>query len=205
MCYRSFGGAKHHCAIRMFTTPASRVLQLERELVSAKADLIGSKTLRTTLGSKVTNWVTAMASFVVLLAMTITTFVTALVGSVELVSEIIITLATWIEFALVSIVMMCEVLFVACATLGAIVSTLLDPKPKVDTKRVLFDLPPPPPSPELSPPPSPPDSPSHTSIIPWTLDVCKEATSNWQCTPYSSKEEKRLARITRRALRALRV
>ena len=205
MCYRSFGSAKHHCAILMFTTPASRVLQLERELVSAKADLIGSKTLRTTLGAKVTNWVTAMASFVVLLAMTVTTFVTALVGSVELVSEIIITLATWIEFALVTIVMMCEVLFVACATLCAIVSTLLDPKPKVDTKQVLFDLPPPPPSPELSPPPSPPDSPSHTSMIPWTLDVCKEATSNWQCTPYSSKEEKRLARITRRALRSLRV
>ena len=189
----------------MFTTPASRVLKLESELVSAKADLIASKTLRTTLGSKVTNWVTAMASFVVLLAMTATTFVTALVGSVELVAEIIITLATWSEFALVSIVMMCEVLFVACATLCAIVSTLFEGKPTVDTKRVLFDLPPPPPSPELSPPPSPPDSPSHTSMGPWTLDVCEEATSNWQCTPYSSKEEKRLARITRRALRALRV
>ena len=205
MCYRSFGSAKHHCAIRMFTTPASRVLKLESELVSAKADLIASKTLRTALGSKVTNWVTAMASFVVLLAMTATTFVTALVGSVELVAEIIITLATWSEFALVSIVMMCEVLFVACATLCAIVSTLFEGKPTVDTKQVLFVLPPPPPSPELSPPPSPPDSPSHTSMIPWTLDVCEEATSNWKCTPYSSKEEKRVARITRRALRALRV
>ena len=205
MCYRSFGSAKHHCASCMFTTPASRVLKLERELVSAKADLIASKTLRTTLGAKVTDWVTAMASFVVLLTMTITTLVTALVGSVEIVAEIIITLATWIEFVLVSVVMMCEVLFVACATLCAIVSTLLEGKPNVDTKRVLFDLPPPPPTPDLSPPPSPPDSPPHTSVIPWTLDECGGETSKWQCTPYSSKEEKRIARITRRALRALRV
>ena len=173
--------------------------------MSAKADLIASKTLRTTLGAKVTDWVTAMASFVVLLTMTISTLVTALVGSVEIVAEIIITLATWIEFALVSVVMMCEVLFVAFATLYSIVSTLLDGKPYVDKKQVWFDLPPPPPSPELSPPPSPPESPSHTSMIPWKLDVCEEATSKWRCTPYSSKEEKRVARITRRALRALRV
>ena len=185
----------------MFTMVTSRTLEFERELASAKAGLNSAKALHTKFGTKITELVTAFASVVVLFIMTTTAVFTVLINAVKLVAETIITIVAWLEFFSVSMITLFDAVFVKCVAIYTFVYTTLRNEPYVVTV-----MPPPPPSPVPSPPPSPSDTSSHTSIIPWKLDVCDdvcdEVSPKWICTPYSSKEEKRVARITRRALRA---
>jgi hypothetical protein len=179
----------------MFNVATSRAPEFERELASTKAGLNAAKTLHTKFGAKITDLVTAFASVVVLLIMTTTAVFTVVINVVKLVAETMITIVAWLEFFSVSMITLFDVVFVKCAAIYTFVCTTFRNEP-------CGVISPPPPSPVPSPPPSPPDTSSHTSIIPWKLDVCDEVSPKWICTPYSSKEEKRTARITRRALRA---
>jgi hypothetical protein len=208
----------------------SRVLELERELISAKADFAASKTLRTKLGTSVTAWVTAIVSAVVLLAMALGACVTAIIGTVSLVTELVISFMSFAEFCVVSLIKIVEATFVACATVWAIVCSLLEDLNEVDEvddqmypvspmcPRIPGTAPPP------SPIPSPPDSPvissnvgflelrdirdvSGIQQVSWpviynALDVYKAPIEDvCRGLPYASKEQKRAARIARRAAR----
>ena len=203
----------------------SRVLELERELISAKADFAASKTLRTKLGTAVTAWVTAIVSAVVLLAMALGACVTAIIGTVSLVTELVISFMSFAEFCVVSLIKIVEATFVACATTWAIVCSLLEDLNEVDDNnlspmcpRIPGTAPPP------SPIPSPPSSPmisgnvgflelrdirdvSGIQQVSWpvlynALDVYKAPIEDvCRGLPYASKEQKRAARIARRAAR----
>jgi hypothetical protein len=203
----------------------SRVLELERELISAKADFAASKTLRTKLGTAVTAWVTAIVSAVVLLAMALGACVTAIIGTVSLATELVISFTALIEFCVVSLIKIVEATFVACATVWAIIFSLLEDLVEDDDNnlspmcpRIPGTAPPP------SPIPSPPSSPmisgnvgflelrdirdvSGIQQVSWpvlynALDVYKAPIEDvCRGLPYASKEQKRAARIARRAAR----
>jgi len=205
----------------------SRVLELERELISAKADFAASKTLRTKLGTTATAWVTAIVSAIVLSAMALGACVTAIIGTVSLATELFISFTSFVEFCVVSLIKIIEATFVACATVWAIVCSLLEDLVEVNEvddnnlspmcPRIPGTAPPP------SPIPSPPSSPmisgnvgflelrdiydirdvSGIRNVSWPVmykapieDVCRGL-------PYASKEQKRTARIARRAARFL--
>jgi len=207
----------------------SRVLELERELISAKADFVASKTLRTKLGTTATAWVTSLVSAIVLSAMALGACVTAIISSVSLVTELVISFIVLIEFCVSSLIKMIEAIFIAGATVWAIVCSLLDDLNEVDDQ--MFPLSPmcprvsgtaPPPSPIPSPPSSPKisgntcflalrDINSVRDVIDISgvrqvtynaLDVYKTPIED-VCSglPYASKEQKRAARIARRASR----
>jgi hypothetical protein len=138
----------------------SRVLELERELISAKADFAASKTLRTKLGTTVTACVTSIVSAIVLSAMALGACVTAIISIVSLATELVISLVALIEFCVVSLIKMFEATFIACATVWAIVCSLLDDINEVDDNNLSPMCPripgtAPPPSPVPSPPSSP--------------------------------------------------
>lgn len=211
----------------------SRVLELERELISAKADFVAYKTLRTKLGTAVTEWVTAVVSAIVLLAMALGACVTAIISAVSLFTELVVSLVALIEFCVVSLIKMFDATFIACATVWAIVCSLLDELNEVDDQmypvspmcpRIPGTAPPP------SPIPSPPSSPvissnvgflelrdirdiSGIQQVSWpimckapdvynALDVYKAPIEDvCRGLPYASKEQKRAARIARRAAR----
>ena len=212
----------------------SRVLELERELISAKADFAASKTLRTKLGTSVTAWVTAIVSAVVLLAMALGACVTAIIGTVSLAIELVISLVALIEFCVVSLIKMFEATFIACATVWAIVCSILDDLNEVEEDPMFPLTPMCPRIPGTAPPPSPipssPDSPvissnvgflelrdirdiSGVKQVSWpimckapdmytTLDVYRAPIEDvCRGLPYASKEQKRAARIARRAAR----
>lgn len=138
----------------------SRVLELEREFISAKADFAASKTLRTKLGTAVTAWVTAIVSAIVLSAMALGACVTAIIGTVSLATELVISFMSFVEFCVVSLIKIVEATFVACATMWAIACSLLDDINEIEddhlspmSPRIPGTAPPP------SPIPSPPSSP----------------------------------------------
>ena len=212
----------------------SRVLELERELISAKADFAASKTLRTKLGTTVTACVTSIVSAIVLSAMALGACVTAIISTVSLATELVISFTAFVEFCVVSLIKIIEATFVACATVWAIACSLLDDINEVDdnnlspmSPRIPGTAPPP------SPIPSPPSSPmisgnvgflelrdiydirdirdirdvSGIQQVVWpvmcnALDVYKAPIED-VCSglPYASKEQKRAARIARRAAR----
>ena len=215
----------------------SRVLELERELISAKADFAASKTLRTKLGTAATTWVTAVVSAIVLSAMALGACVTAIISAVSLVTELVISFMTFVEFCVVSLIKIVEATFVACATVWAIVCSLLDDINEIEDDhlspmcpRVPGTAPPP------SPIPSPPSSPMISGNVGFLelrdihnirniIDVSGIQGASWpvMCKapdmynaidvykapiadvcrglPYASKEQKRAARIARRAAR----
>ena len=206
----------------------SRVLELERELISAKADFVAYKTLRTKLGTAVTEWVTAVVSAVVLFAMALGACVTAIIGTVSLVTELVISFTALIEFCVVSLIKMFEAIFIACATVWAIVLSLLDDLVEIEEDQMFPLSPMCPRIPGAAPPPSPiPSSPSSPVIssnvgflelrdirdvsgsqqVSWpviynALDVYKAPIEDvCRGLPYASKEQKRAARIARRAAR----
>ena len=217
----------------------SRVLDLERELISAKADFAVSKTLHTKLGTTVTTWVTAIVSAIVLSAMALGACVTAIIGTVSLATELVISFMTLVEFCVVSLIKIIEATFVACATVWAIVCSLLDDINEVDEvddnnlspmcpmcPRIPGTAPPPSPipSPVPSPVPSPPSSPMISSNVGFLklrdihnvcdiIDISGVRNVSWPVMykapiedvcrglPYASKEQKRAARIARRAAR----
>jgi hypothetical protein len=176
----------------------ARIFELEQELVSAKADLVVTKTLRTKLGSSTIEWITSVASAVVLLAMALSAIVSATINTVALLAELVISTVLSIEIFVISVVKMIETMFIACATVWAIIGALLEDFTKIDVKQS-YDIAPPPPSQIPSPPPSPPSPSSPRSLsgteIVSIFEIYKE-------TPYANKEQKRDARIKRRALRA---
>jgi len=204
----------------MFNTASvhSRVFELERELISAKADFVTSKTLRTKLGTVAIDWVTAVASAVVLSSMAVAATFTAFVSAVSLVIELFISIVALVEFFCVSVIKMFETLFLASVTVWAIICSLIDDLVEVEddqmspmSPRVPVSTPPPPPSPLPSPPASPLFSNNsgflelrdlsggyHT-----TLPLVYKAPIEDVCRglPYTSKEQKREARIARRASR----
>ena len=210
----------------------SRVLELERELISAKADFAASKTLRTKLGTTATAWVTAVVSAIVLSAMALGAFVTAVIGTVSLATELIIAFMALVEFCVVSLIKIVEATFVACATIWAIMCSLLEDLVEVDDNnlspmcpRIPGTAPPP------SPIPSPPSSPlilSNTGFLELRnihnirdiIDISGVQQVSWPVMynnlrdvykapiedvcrglPYASKEQKRAAKIARRAAR----
>lgn len=203
----------------------SRVLELERELISAKADFAASKTLRTKLGTTVTAWVTAIVSATVLSAMALGACVTAIISTVSLATELVISFVSFAEFCVVSLIKIVEATLVACATVWAITCSLLEDINEVDDNnlspmcpRIPGNAPPP------SPIPSPPSSPmisgnvgflelrdirdvSGIQQVSWpvlynALDVYKAPIEDvCRGLPYASKEQKRAARIARRAAR----
>ena len=209
----------------------SRVLEFERELISAKADFAASKTLRTKLGTTVTAWVTAIVSAIVLSAMALGACVTAIIGTVSLATELVISFMSFVEFCVVSLIKIIEATFVACATVWAIACSLLEDLIEVNEvddnnlspmcPRIPGKAPPP------SPIPSPPSSPmisgnvgflelrdiydiidvSGIQQVSWpvmynVLDVYKAPIEDaCRGLPYASKEQKRTARIARRAAR----
>lgn len=206
----------------------SRVLELERELISAKADFAASKTLRTKLGTSVTAWVTAIVSAVVLLAMALGACVMAIIGTVSLVTELVISLVALVEFCVVSLIKMFEATFIACATVWEIVCSLLEDLVESEEDQ-MFPVSPmctriPGTAPPPSPIPSSPDSPvissnvgflelrdirdiSGVKQVSWpviynALDVYRAPIEDvCRGLPYASKEQKRAARIARRAAR----
>jgi len=204
----------------MFNTAGvhSRVFELERELISAKADFVTSKTLRTKLGTVAIDWVTAVASAVVLSSMAVAATFTAFVSAVSLVIELFISIVALVEFFCASVIKMFESLFLASVTVWAIICSLLDDLVEVEddqmspmSPRVPVSTLPPPPSPLPSPPASPLFSNNagflelrdlsggyHT-----TLPLVYKAPIEDVCRglPYTSKEQKRAARIARRASR----
>jgi hypothetical protein len=175
------------------TTGHARVFELEQELVAAKVEVVAAtKTFRTKLGTTTIEWVTSVASALVLLTMALSATVAAAINTVTLLAELVISLVLSIEMAMVSIVKMLEAMFIACATVWAIVSALLDDLTEIEEEqKQSFGFAPPPPSPVC---PSPRLSSTELVSI---FDVYKGK-------PYATKEEKREARITRRALRAYR-
>jgi hypothetical protein len=209
----------------------SRVLELERELISAKADFAASKTLRTKLGTTVTAWVTAIVSATVLSAMALGACVTAIISTVSLATELVISFMSFAEFCVVSLIKIVEATLVACATVWAIICSLLEDLVEVDENnlspmcpRIPGTAPPP------SPIPSPPSSPmisgnvgflelrdirdvSGIQQVAWpimckapdvytALDVYRAPIEDvCRGLPYASKEQKRAARIARRAAR----
>jgi hypothetical protein len=207
----------------------SRVLELERELISAKADFAASKTLRTKLGTTATAWVTAIVSAIVLSAMALGACVTAIIGTVSLATELVISFVALVEFCVVSLIKIVEATFVACATVWAIVCSLLDDINEVEEDNNLSPMSPriPGKAPPPSPIPSPPSSPmisgnvgflelrdifdirdvSGIQQVSWpsmynALDVYKAPVEDvCRGLPYASKEQKRAARIARRAAR----
>lgn len=210
----------------------SRVLELERELISAKADFAASKTQRTKLGTTATAWVTAIVSAIVLSAMALGACVTAIIGTVSLATELVISFMSFVEFCVVSLIKIVEATFVACATVWAIACSLLDDINEVDDQ--MFPLSPMSPripgkAPPPSPIPSPPSSPmisgnvgflelrdiydirdiSGIQQVSWpvmydALDFYKAPIEDvCRGLPYASKEQKRAARIARRAARFL--
>ena len=203
----------------------SRVLELERELISAKADFTASKTLRTKLGTKATEWVTAIVSAIVLSAMALGACVTAVISAVSLVTELVISFMTFVEFCVVSLIKIVEAMFVACVTVWAIVCSLLEDLVEVEDNNLspmspLIPGKAPPPSPIPSPPSSPMLSGnigflelrdvrdvSGIQQVSWpvmynALDVYKAPIEDvCRGLPYASKEQKRAARIARRAAR----
>jgi hypothetical protein len=184
----------------MFNNSSSeraRVFELEQKLVSAKVELVATKTLHTKLGTKTAEWVTAVATAMVLSVMALSAIVGAILNTLTLLTELIIALVMWIEMAAISVVKMIEAMFIACATIWAIVSSLLDDLTKIEVEQS-YDIAPPPPSQipspsQISSPPSP-RSLSCTELVS-IFEMHKE-------TPYATKEQKREARIKRRALRA---
>jgi len=210
----------------------SRVLELERELISAKADFAASKTLRTKLGTTVTACVTSIVSAIVLSAMALGACVTAVISAVSLVTELVISFMTFVEFCVVSLIKMFEATFVACATVWAIVCSLLEDLNEIEDNnlspmcpRIPGTAPPP------SPIPSPPSSPlisSNTGFLELRnihnirdiIDISGVQQVSWSVMynnsrdvykapiedvcrglPYASKEQKRAAKIARRAAR----
>jgi len=206
----------------------SRVLELERELISAKSDFAASKTLRTKLGTTATTWVTAIVSAIVLSAMALGACVTAIIGTVSLATELFISFTAFVEFCVVSLIKIIEATFVACATVWAIVCSLLDDINEVDEvddnnlssmcPRIPGTAPPP------SPVPSPPSSPMISSNVGFLklrdihnvrdiIDISGVRNVSWPVMykapiedvcrglPYASKAQKRAARIARRAAR----
>lgn len=209
----------------------SRVLELERELISAKADFAASKILRTKLGTTATTWVTAVVAAIVLSVMALGAFVAAVIGTVSLATELVISFMSFVEFCVVSLIKIVEATFVACATVWAIIWSLLDDLNEVEddhlspmSPRIPGAAPPP------SPIPSPPSSPmisgnvgflelrdihnirdiidvSGIQQVSWpviykTIDVYKAPIADvCRGLPYASKEQKRAARIARRAAR----
>jgi len=173
------------------------VFELEQELVAAKVDVVAAtKTFRTKLGTTTIEWVTSVASALVLLTMALSATVAAAISTVTLLAELVISLVLSIEMAMVSIVKMLEATFIACATVWAIVSALLDDLTEIEEEqKQSFGFAPPPPSPVYSSP-SPSPRLSRTELVS-IFDV-------YNGKPYATKEEKREARITRRALRAYR-
>lgn len=209
----------------------SRVLELERELISAKADFAASKTLRTKLGTTVTACVTSIVSAIVLSAMALGACVTAIIGTVSLATELVISFTAFVEFCVVSLIKIVEATFVACATVWAIAWSLLDDINEVDDNN-LSPMSPhiPGTAPPPSPVPSPPSSPKISSNVGFLelrdiydirdiLDVSGIQQVSWPVIynaldvykapvedvcrelPYASKEQKRAARIARRAAR----
>ena len=143
----------------------SRVLELERELISAKADFAASKTLRTKLGTAATTWVTAVVSAIVLSAMALGACVTAIISAVSLVTELVISFMSFVEFCVVSLIKIVEATFVACATVWAIVCSLLDDIIEVEEDQMSQISPMHPRVPGTAPPPSPIPSPPASPVI----------------------------------------
>jgi hypothetical protein len=218
----------------------SRVLELERELISAKADFAASKTLRTKLGTTVTAWVTAIVSAIVLSAMALGACVTAIIGTVSLATELVISFLAFVEFCVVSLIKIIEATFVACATVWAIICSLLDDINEIEDDNNLSPMCLR--TPGVAPPPSPIPSPPSSPIISGNIGFLKlrdirdirdirdvsgiqQASRPVMCKapdmykaldvykapiedvcrglPYASKEQKRAARIARRAARFL--
>lgn len=209
----------------------SRVLELERELISAKANFVASKTLRTKLGSVATEWVTAVVSAIVLSAMALGACVTSIICAVSLVTELVISCMSFVEFCVVSVIKMFEATFIACATLWAILCSLLDDLSDNEDDQMSPMCPripgaAPPPSPIPSPPSSPMISSNagflelrdihdirdifdvsgirhaSRSVMYNAPDVYKAPIDDaCRGLPYASKEQKRAARIARRAAR----
>jgi hypothetical protein len=212
----------------------SRVLDLERELISAKADFAVSKTLHTKLGTTVTAWVTAIVSAIVLSAMALGACVTAIIGTVSLATGLVISFMTFVEFCVVSLIKIIEATFVACATVWAIACSLLDDINEVDDNNLSPMCPMCPRIPGTAPPPSPVPSPPSSPMISSNVGFLKlrdihnvrdiidisgvrcvpgQVTYNMldfykapiedvcRGLPYASKEQKRAARIARRAAR----
>lgn len=146
----------------------SRVLELERELISAKADFAASKTLRTKLGTKATEWVTAIVSAIVLSAMALGACVTAIISGVSLATELVISFMTFVEFCVVSLIKIVEATFVACATIWAIMCSLLEDLNEIEDNNLSPMSPMSPMSqriPGTAPPPSPIPSPPSSPMI----------------------------------------
>jgi hypothetical protein len=133
--------------------------------------------------------------------MALSAIVSATINTVALLAELVISTVLSIEIFVISVVKMIETMFIACATVWAIIGALLEDFTKIDVEQS-YDIAPPPPSQIPSPPPSPPSPPSPpyprslsgTEIVS-IFEIYKE-------TPYANKEQKRDARIKRRALRA---
>ena len=215
----------------------SRVLELERELISAKANFVASKTLRTKLGTVATECVTAVASAIVLSAMALGACVTSIICAVSLVTELIISFTSLAEFCVVSVIKIIEATFVACATVWAILCSLLDDLSEIKEDQMSPMSPMSPMCPRIpgaapppSPIPSPPSSPMISSNAGFLelrdihdirdiFDISGIRHVSWPVVynapnvykapiddacrglPYKSKEQKRAAKIARRAAR----